>query len=77
MSGDGVSDDMSQPWPTSAMYEPMCEVVEAIHSARKSGRASGLHVDRDGPVIPGPESTVGPLGDHHVPTTFMNAPWWL
>ena len=35
MSGDGVSDVISQPWPTSVMYEPMCEATEAIHRARK------------------------------------------
>jgi hypothetical protein len=28
------------------MYEPTCEATEAIHSARKSGYASGLQVDR-------------------------------
>lgn len=37
MSGDGVSDDMSHPWPTSVMYEPMCEATDAIHKPLKSG----------------------------------------
>jgi len=51
VSGDGVSDDISQPWATSVMYEPMCEAVDAIQRSRKRGCASGLQVDRESLVI--------------------------
>src|SRR6516162_10061953 len=45
-SGDGVSDVMSQPCATSAMYEPTYDAADAIQRALKTGCASGLHVDR-------------------------------
>jgi hypothetical protein len=46
-----VSDDKSQPWPTSVMYEPMCDATDAIHTARKSGRESGRQIDCAGLVV--------------------------
>jgi hypothetical protein len=51
VSGDGVSDDISQPWATSVMYEPICDAVDAIQSSRKRGCARGLQVDRASLVI--------------------------
>jgi len=37
ISGDGASEVMSQPAPTSCIQEPMLEASDAIHSARKRG----------------------------------------
>src|SRR5688572_9017963 len=41
MAGDGSSEVISQPSPTSCIQVPMLEASEAIHRPRKSGRRSG------------------------------------
>jgi hypothetical protein len=45
MTGDEVSEVISQPAPASCIHVPMFDVSEAIQSARKSGWRSGRQVD--------------------------------
>jgi hypothetical protein len=46
--GDGESDVISQPAPTSCIQVPMFDATLAIHSARNSGWRSGTHTDELG-----------------------------
>jgi hypothetical protein len=45
MTGDEVSDVISQPAPASCIHAPIFEVSEATHRARKSGWRNGRQVD--------------------------------
>ena len=45
MSGDDVSEVMSQPAPASCIQVPMLDATDAIQRARKSGWRSGLHAE--------------------------------
>ena len=44
-SGDGVSEVISQAAPTLCIQVPMLDAIEAVHTARKTARWSGLQID--------------------------------
>src|SRR4030088_3507629 len=45
ISGDGVSNVISQAAAESCIHVPMLETTSEIHSARNNGRRNGLHAE--------------------------------